>query len=139
MAELDRQRGERIRDLREASGWTQRGLADRAHVDPKTVHNWEAGKGINIENLRELAELFGCQVDYIRYGEEINMSRPPTADVGTRLTHIERQLDDLRALMQEHLLNRGTQTAMKAAEEKASKRTSGRAKQPPTKKKQADG
>lgn len=69
MAEQDRQRGERIRDLREAHAWTQRQLADKLQVDPKTVHNWEAGKELNPTNLRELAELLKVPMDYIRFGE----------------------------------------------------------------------
>lgn len=69
MAELDRQRGERIRDLREAHAWTQRQVADKLGVDPKSVHNWEAGREINPTNLRELAEVLSVTPDYIRFGE----------------------------------------------------------------------
>jgi transcriptional regulator with XRE-family HTH domain len=69
MAEMDRQRGERIRDLRDAHAWTQRQLADRLQVDPKTVHNWEKGKDLLGDNLRDLAECFDVSMNYIRYGE----------------------------------------------------------------------
>jgi transcriptional regulator with XRE-family HTH domain len=69
MADMDRQRGERIRDLREAHAWTQRQLADRLQVDPKTVHNWEKGKDLLGDNLRDLAECFDTSMNYIRYGE----------------------------------------------------------------------
>jgi transcriptional regulator with XRE-family HTH domain len=88
MAELDRQRGGRIRDLREAHAWTQRQLADRLGVDPKTVHNWEAGKDINPTNLRELADLMDVTPEYVRYGE-----REETPDLGRVLNgHSEPEL-----------------------------------------------
>lgn len=68
MAHMDRQRGERIAELRLARAWTQRQLADRLQVDPKTVHNWEKGRELNPANLHDLAELFDVTPDYIRNG-----------------------------------------------------------------------
>jgi transcriptional regulator with XRE-family HTH domain len=111
MAEMDRQRGERIRDLRDAHAWTQRQLADRLGVDPKTVHNWEAGKELNPTNLRELAECLKVSMDYIRYGDR---ESPDLTDLlstnGNGPTQLDRMEAELAAIRVE-LATQGTQLA----------------------------
>lgn len=98
MAEMDRQRGERIRDLRDAHAWTQRQLADRLGVDPKTVHNWEAGKELNPTNLRELAECLKVSMDYIRYGdrEAPDLSDLLNSSGQSQLDRVETELAAIR-------------------------------------------
>jgi transcriptional regulator with XRE-family HTH domain len=93
MAEMDRQRGERIRDLRDAHAWTQRQLADRLGVDPKTVHNWESGKELNPTNLRELADCFQVSMGFIRHGER---EAPDLSDL-LSTTSGQTQLDRIEA------------------------------------------
>lgn len=35
--------GQRVRELREAKGWSQEELARRVGLNPKTIYNYEAG------------------------------------------------------------------------------------------------
>ncbi len=44
--EIDPARGQRIRDARNAKGWTQAELATEVEASPGSVKNWEAGKPI---------------------------------------------------------------------------------------------
>lgn len=94
---MDRQRGERIRDLRDAHAWTQRQLADRLGVDPKTVHNWEAGKELNPTNLRELADCFKVSMDFIRYGEREAPDLGDLLDAGKAQPRLDRMESELAA------------------------------------------
>ena len=68
MAEMDRQRGARIRQLRDGIPMTREALARELDVAVKTVYNWEKGHEINPENLRAIAKYFDVTVDFIRSG-----------------------------------------------------------------------
>lgn len=48
----------RLKELREARGWTQTELADRAGVPQGTISKIESGKtgGIDFDNLEKLAD-----------------------------------------------------------------------------------
>ena len=62
--------GELIRQLRTASGLTQRELAERLSVSDKAVSKWECGNGSpDISLLSELAEVFGTDVQTLLAGE----------------------------------------------------------------------
>ena len=59
-------RGDRLRELREDSDFTQVGLGAKMHVDGSTISNWEKGRSRpNDEQLGELAELFHTTTDYL--------------------------------------------------------------------------
>ena len=57
----------RVRELREARGWSQAELARRADVRPATLSNIETRqtKGIDFETLEKLAKALGCDPGYL--------------------------------------------------------------------------
>ena len=57
----------RVRELREARGWSQAELARRADVRPATLSNIETEqtKGIDFETLEKLAAALGCDPGYL--------------------------------------------------------------------------
>jgi len=55
-----------IRALRQERGWTQLELANRLHVTPATVYNWERGKYEPTASMfRRIAQAFGVSMDDI--------------------------------------------------------------------------
>lgn len=59
-----------IRKLREQHGLSQRKVAERIHVTPGAVAQWELGLSApTAENLLALADLFCCPLDAI-FGRE---------------------------------------------------------------------
>lgn len=54
--------GARIRDAREALGWTQAYLAERAGVNPKMVSRWETGAHSPDRHLKLLQSLLGARL-----------------------------------------------------------------------------
>ena len=63
--------GKRLRTLREENKLTQRALADKLAITPRTLQNYESGKMYpkNSTIYRQLATIFGVSVDYL-LGEE---------------------------------------------------------------------
>lgn len=58
-----------IRELRERSGLTQAGLAEKLHVSDKTVSKWETGRGYpDISLLSPIAEVFRISVGELLSG-----------------------------------------------------------------------
>lgn len=58
--------GERIKELRLDSGWSQTTLADKLFVSQDTISLWELGKSLpDIENLVKLCQLFRVSADYL--------------------------------------------------------------------------
>lgn len=58
--------GEKIKLQRKKHGMSQRDMAERLFVSRQAVSKWEADKGIpDIENLRQIAELFNISLDYL--------------------------------------------------------------------------
>ncbi|MCH7876301.1 MAG: helix-turn-helix transcriptional regulator [Gemmatimonadetes bacterium] len=57
----------RVRELREARGWSQRELARRAGVRAATVSHLESGKAksAGFETLEKLAAALGCDPGYL--------------------------------------------------------------------------
>jgi transcriptional regulator with XRE-family HTH domain len=57
----------RVRELREAKGWSQRELARRAEVQQPTLSAIENGrtKGIDFETLEKLARVFEVDPGYL--------------------------------------------------------------------------
>lgn len=57
--------GRRVRQLREARGWTQQDLGSKADLDQGTVSRIELGRStrIYVATLEKLAEVFDCTAD----------------------------------------------------------------------------
>lgn len=61
--------GQLLRDLRKAKGFTQKQVADRLGVLPKTVSKWETGKGFpDVSVVSELSEILGVSEKIILSG-----------------------------------------------------------------------
>ena len=58
----DHQIAEKIRRARQGKGWTQEKLAEEAGITSRTVINAEAGKGINLGTLSNIAFAMGYSV-----------------------------------------------------------------------------
>lgn len=62
--------GELIRSLRNEKGLTQKEVAERLGVQPKTVSKWETGHGFpDTSLLNDLANIFGVSVNALLSGE----------------------------------------------------------------------
>lgn len=59
--------GEKLKDLREARGWSQQELSRRAHVRQALISELERGQKEDTtgQNLRRLAETLKVSVDYL--------------------------------------------------------------------------
>lgn len=69
---------DRLRDLREARGLSQRAVAQRLDVSPSIISSYETGERTpSTENLLALSYLYHCSTDYL-LGKE---SAPQTAMV----------------------------------------------------------
>lgn len=63
----------RIKELREEKSITQQELAQRINTTPKNIYRWENGlNDISGSALIDLANVFGCSIDYLvgREGED---------------------------------------------------------------------
>jgi transcriptional regulator with XRE-family HTH domain len=57
---------ERLRQLREKHGYTQKQLADAVHLSKNAICNYEKNVNLpNIETLMLLADIFNVPVDYL--------------------------------------------------------------------------
>ncbi len=52
----------RIRELREARGWSQEKLAYTAGVSLGTIQNAEGGRGVRSQTLQKIADALGLQI-----------------------------------------------------------------------------
>ncbi len=58
--------GERLAELRQAKGWTQKKLAKLLNITDRAVAYYEAGQRTPpVDMLMRLADLFGVTVDYL--------------------------------------------------------------------------
>jgi transcriptional regulator with XRE-family HTH domain len=112
----DLERGERIRELREARRLTQQAVWERMCVEGgskpdgrpfislRMYQRYEEGRGISWEKLRVLAEVLDAGEDYILRGEgERRQPRPARsvdADLAERLASIEDRLERVSDLPQ---------------------------------------
>lgn len=62
--------GDRIRQQREAKGFSLQQLAELLDVTKAAVSHWELGRTANIKNVTflKLAEVLGCSQQYLLYG-----------------------------------------------------------------------
>ena len=71
----------RLKELREARGYSQYSFADKFGVAQSTVGSWEAGKREpNFDTMQRLADFFGVSVDYL-LGRESAPDGPPAPSV----------------------------------------------------------
>lgn len=71
----------RLKELREKTGLSQYGFADKFGVAQSTVGSWEAGKREpNFLTMQRLADFFGVSVDYL-LGREAVTDGPPEPSV----------------------------------------------------------
>ena len=56
----------RLKELRETLGLTQKELGQKIGYSQRAISNWETGiTQPNIENLKQLADIFGTSIDYL--------------------------------------------------------------------------
>ena len=56
----------RIKELRESRGWTQKRLAKETHCTDMTISRYESNdRGISSETICRLCDIFGCTADYL--------------------------------------------------------------------------
>lgn len=88
-------RGERIKQLREESAFTQPALAEKVGVTLRAYQRWEEGGGIEWDHLEKLAEIHGVDVQWIHRGKEKGPTPDPFASDSPEIA------DALRALQSE--------------------------------------
>lgn len=99
--------GQRIKELREASPQTNRSISEHVGVGERAVANWIAGKtGIEYDNAKRVAELFGVDVQWLWEGEkrpapDVLGALDGQPDIPAKLEEISAQLDAQAKLLQE--------------------------------------
>lgn len=87
---------ERLRDLREKAGFSQRDMADKLNIGRTTYVKYETGDSKPVRKLTEIAAIFNVSVDYL-LGKENNMENEIPDEIYTReerkLIKKYRQLD----------------------------------------------
>jgi len=68
--ELNAQIGERLVELRKEDNIGQDTVAKVCKVSVAAVSNWENGKGMKVENLANVARLFGVRSDWLIFGKK---------------------------------------------------------------------
>lgn len=82
--------GERVRELREAHGWTQEELGRRAGLNKETVNRFELGGGNRTSTINKLSAALGLSASSLLSDSD------STADLAaTTLTADERELIEL--------------------------------------------
>lgn len=108
MADLER--GERIKGLRMGRHMTQPAVAEHVGVTLRAVQEWEAGGGLQWENLKRLSNLFGVEPEYVMRGEQAGSAIPdlfavnelsPTDRIEAQLKANAEAIDDLARQMRE--------------------------------------
>ncbi|MBE5750921.1 MAG: helix-turn-helix transcriptional regulator [Clostridiales bacterium] len=85
--------GERIRELRTEKGLYQRELAEKIHIAPNTLSQFESGKAKpSYEVLTAIADFFECSIDFL-LGREDDFGNITVSDKSAEaITTEERQL-----------------------------------------------
>lgn len=81
----------RIKQLRQAAGMTQKTLAGMIGVKQNTLSYWENGAyDVDTVTLQKLADIFSCTVDYLLCRDNASTSVPPAKQL--QLSPEEKQL-----------------------------------------------
>jgi phage repressor protein C with HTH and peptisase S24 domain len=89
--------GHRIKQLRQALDLTQEEFALRLDLTRGAIGNWELSKGIKTENLRLIADVFECSMDWLATGRGAMFSGKAAAEAPDRDDDITRVPDELPA------------------------------------------
>jgi transcriptional regulator with XRE-family HTH domain len=111
--------GERIKAVREESGWTQEQLAERANISKSFLSDVERGeRDFTSEYLLRIANALGASTDFLLRGEETPRKREDIV-IPPELAEASKQLrlrwDETLDLLQAHnsVIARRTTTAIK--------------------------
>lgn len=91
----EKRSGERIRQLRIHSGYTQETLAEKLNIDRSFLSYVESGKkGCSVDILVQLAATFGVSIDYIVLGSHSRFVNPADTaqmreEIETLICHLE--------------------------------------------------
>jgi transcriptional regulator with XRE-family HTH domain len=89
--ESPRARPDVIQRLREAKGWGQQALAERAVVSLKTINSIEQGKGVLLGTIGKIAKSLGVEPSALLEGHEDEVA-PESNEGATRRRSIDVQL-----------------------------------------------
>lgn len=103
MSEAERQaRAQRITDLRERKRATQPEVADFVGVSLRAYQRWEAGGGIDRDNLEKLGEFYGVDWRLIDRGDDLETpdlmaAFSPTAALSAAVAELDQKVSKLLA------------------------------------------
>ena len=94
MALAPQEVGARIRERREALGWTHQRLADEMDVALRTAQRWQEGDLPRLGTLMEIADRMGVERSYFVEdgGDRFTRLEELTADMAERVRRIEELL-----------------------------------------------
>jgi transcriptional regulator with XRE-family HTH domain len=84
--------GDKVRELREAQGWSQEELGRRAGVNKETINRFELGGGNRTSTVRKIAAVLGLSVGELLSSDDAGERAAPGA---ITLTADERELVEL--------------------------------------------
>ena len=92
--------GNYIRENRKRKGWTQEQLAEKVEVWPKTISNWENGKGeIKPDNLQKLAQAFNVSAAEIMAGKDMpELSEEDKQRLDQAIQNLSLKIEDVREI-----------------------------------------
>lgn len=86
--------GDRIKEIREARGWTQDHLAEKAGISKGFLSDVENNKrNISSENLLKIANVLGASVDYLLRGETGGPSSSRPVVIPPELSEVAEELN----------------------------------------------
>ena len=94
--------GERIREARQAKGWTQDELADVVGVSRSAVAQWETGRAGQVTgNLARIAEVLDVGIEYLTHGRSKRAAGQATTGDEMALLRLYRECspDDRQLLL----------------------------------------
>jgi HTH-type transcriptional regulator, cell division transcriptional repressor len=89
--------GERIAAARREAGLTQRELAERLGVTPRSIQNYESGAVVPYRHLRRIETLARKSEGWLLGSDGVD------DDLSSRLRQLERTLERHETLLREHL------------------------------------
>src|ERR1044072_5205437 len=124
----------RIKEARKQAGFSQAEFADLLHVILRTVQNYEKDR-VPWRHLRQIEKLTKTSEEWLLHGDKLKQE----SELERLTAEADAGRGEMRARLRDVPLSRGTQTAGKAGQEKAGRRSSTPVKPAPRKKKSAEG